>query len=255
MDIFASILLVFMLHVQLHELQCTPLPISTSTSRTIGSPATSTNTSLQQATLDMGASGKEFPCAGDGYRYNKESNSCQKLGEKGTCGKRMIFLGDENNSSIGECDCDYINTLEPLVYHEKSNRCYSIYTQAYCENGSWLVPEGRPPRQFRCVENKCLNHSIAHSINFKELEKPHIVLYKGSCTSMFSEELCSKEGDIVTFNEGSIYPGCGQDNRPCTNNILAHSVAPRGLRCKPGSRRHVVTGKCVQPHLSMNRKP
>jgi len=61
------------------------------------------------------------------YRHDRVSGKCYRGGDRGPCGKNMIFYSEEN--SHGACDCDYRNQDRELVFHADSSQCHFVYSQ------------------------------------------------------------------------------------------------------------------------------
>jgi len=107
------------------------------------------------------------------------------------------------------------------IYHEKSNSCYPIFSQAYCPEGEWvdLTPEGRPI----CLENPCASN------------KGDFVFLKGKCAEVETHdpEICLPNAS-VGFKLNRRTPVCTPQQ-----DVITGGITP----CQPGNS-IAIHGKC-----------
>ncbi|XP_021964530.1 uncharacterized protein LOC110859836 isoform X2 [Folsomia candida] len=172
------------------------------------------------------------------FRYHTATKDCYKLGEKGPCGQNMVWHSDVNSTVFGECDCDFLNSRIPLVYHPASDRCYHIFTQAYCEPNQWVTFSDFDPT---CVRDKCDDVIF---FDADDSSDGAIVEFNNKCVQLNSKNPACKPDEIVTFVADQVHPTCGRIGDGEEFSVSLHSVfKTRTLSCKPGSRRDV-HGKC-----------
>jgi hypothetical protein len=178
------------------------------------------------------------------YRFDLEAQKCSKITQQSHCGKNMLFYGYEDNKVYGHCDCNYETDI-PLVYHERTKRCYYVYQQAYCKEDQWLELDRKA--QPMCSGNKCYN-SGRNKFGQKALASRDVVPEyvplrgNGKCVQLNKpSEHCQINQVVMFLYPKQFYPSC----RDCSADGRHLSVTGT-LSCKPGTYLSI-TGQCQPP--------
>lgn len=174
-------------------------------------------------------------------RLYEKTGSCYTLGTQGPCGPKMVFQTlPNNNRTHGTCDCDTESYERPLV--RSKNKCYFLYTQAYCGSGKWLgVNEDGFPQ---CETNPCQTKDSKSSNGW--------VLFHGKCVRLNSKSKHCKRNQVVTFVRGKLHPLCSEwlgsfPPMSMSTRRVNRQVAKVGnLKCRSGKKYSPLLKKCVR---------
>jgi len=154
-------------------------------------------------------------------RYDNETQKCFPTGQRGPCGKNMIFYSVKDDSVFGECDCNYDIECKSLIYSPVFKECVYAYEQGHCNEGYWLVAdkEGKPS----CERNLC-RPPPKYSLKYQWS------IYKGRCERLYQPNVDCKPDEMLWIPKGYRFPICGKAT--CSS---AHAFVPQ-LECELGSK-------------------
>lgn len=58
------------------------------------------------------------------YRFHEQKKRYLKVGDKNGCDENMRFFAVPNDERLGRCDCDWFQCSRPLLYDDKTDKCY-----------------------------------------------------------------------------------------------------------------------------------
>ncbi|ODM91387.1 hypothetical protein Ocin01_15296 [Orchesella cincta] len=126
-------------------------------------------------------------------RLSQFDGRCHTLGSKGSCNENMAFYADPTNEKYGHCDC-LQNVDRPLVYHPETDKCYFVFQQAFCPDGSWLALDSQRGETPFCDVNRCRNWTATkHDSNWDWKFNGEILDATGPI-ALFSEQTCALLG-------------------------------------------------------------